>query len=56
MASSSDADPEPTPLFGDAFTDVAADYTLGKKLGAGNFAKVVLGELKRAAPQGPAVS
>ena len=39
------------PLFGDVFTDVGQDYTLTKKLGSGNFAKVVLGELKRAQPQ-----
>ena len=35
------------PLFGDVFTDVGQDYILTKKLGSGNFAKVVLGELKR---------
>lgn len=45
---SSDA---PAPLFGDSYTDVSVDYALGKKLGAGNFAKVVLGELKRPQPQ-----
>ena len=29
------------PMFGDAFTDIHAHYVLGRKLGTGNFAKVV---------------
>ena len=55
MAASSSTDPPDqnvvTPLFGETFTDVGQDYSLGKRLGSGNFAKVVLGELKRAQPQ-----
>ena len=42
-------EPEP-PLFGSSFTDVSADFTLGRRLGTGNFAKVVLGHLKRPMP------
>ena len=38
------------PLFGSSFTDVSADFTLGRRLGTGNFAKVVLGHLKRPMP------
>ena len=41
----------PAPLFGDTFTDVGADYVLGKRLGSGNFAKVLLGQSKRPQPQ-----
>ena len=41
----------PTPLFGDTFTDVGADYVLGRKLGSGNFAKVVHGVLRKPQPQ-----
>ena len=54
MASASITQPakeEPEPLFGGKFTEVAQDYVLGKKLGSGNFAKVVLGSLKSAQPQ-----
>jgi len=50
-ASTSDTPPPAEPLFGSTFTEVTQDYTLGKKLGSGNFAKVVLGELKREQPQ-----
>ena len=42
--------PLPPPLFGDQFTDVSEDYVLGRRLGSGNFAKVVLGKLKRPMP------
>ena len=38
------------PLFGDSFTDVTHTYSLGKKLGTGNFAKVVLGTCRRDLP------
>ena len=52
MAASSSTDPPDqnvvTPLFGETFTDVGQDYSLGKRLGSGNFAKVVLGELEKA--------
>ena len=43
--------PPPKPLFGDNFTDVNQDYVLGRRLGAGNFAKVVHGEVKHAQSQ-----
>ena len=49
-ASRSSEPPPDSPIFGDTFTDVSADYELGKRLGAGNFAKVVLGRSKRGAP------
>lgn len=39
------------PLFGTTFTDVSTEYDIGRKLGAGNFAKVVQGSVKRARPQ-----
>ena len=35
------------PLFGENYTDVTKDYSLGKKLGTGNFAKVLLGACRR---------
>ena len=35
------------PLFGESFTDVSAAYTLGKKLGVGNFGKVLHGKARR---------
>ena len=41
---------QPGPLFGDHFTDVNAEYILGKRLGSGNFAKVLLGQTKRPMP------
>ena len=34
------------PLFSDHFTDPTEFYTIGRKLGTGNFAKVVLATLK----------
>jgi len=46
VADNSPREPEP-PLFGSTFTDVSADFTLGKRLGTGNFAKVVLGHVKK---------
>ena len=39
------------PLFGDSFTDVNEKYALGRRLGSGNFAKVVLGTCKSELPQ-----
>ena len=47
MAEQAASSEEPKPLFGDTFTDVAKDYTLGRRLGSGNFAKVVHGALRR---------
>jgi serine/threonine protein kinase len=44
-------EPEAKPLFGDQFTDVSQDYVLGRKLGSGNFAKVVHAEVRRTQPQ-----
>lgn len=43
--------PAESPLFGDKFTDVTTDYELGKRLGAGNFAKVMLARSRRDLPR-----
>ncbi|KAL1528005.1 hypothetical protein AB1Y20_009376 [Prymnesium parvum] len=43
--------PAPRPLFGEHFTDIHEHYIIGRKLGSGNFAKVVLGTSKRDLPQ-----
>jgi len=40
-----------TPMFTDHFTDVEALYTVGRKLGVGNFAKVVQASCKHPMPQ-----
>ena len=54
-ASSSSAQPSASPpappLFGEAFTDVHAHYVLGRKLGTGNFAKVVQATCRHDMPQ-----
>ena len=39
------------PMFGDVFTDIHAHYLLGRKLGTGNFAKVVQGTCRHDLPQ-----
>ena len=38
------------PMFGDAFTDINVHYVLGRKLGTGNFAKVVQATCRHALP------
>jgi calcium/calmodulin-dependent protein kinase I len=51
MAASPAADQSeapPSPLFGQTFTEVSAEYELGRKLGSGNFAKVLHGRLRAA--------
>ena len=45
------ASPPAPPLFGETFTDVHAHYVLGRKLGAGNFAKVVQATCRHDMPQ-----
>ena len=49
-ASASDASAA-VPMFGDVFTDIHAHYLLGRKLGTGNFAKVVQGTCRHDLPQ-----
>ena len=39
------------PMFGEVFTDVNTHYILGRKLGTGNFAKVVQAQCKHDLPQ-----
>jgi len=39
------------PMFGDVFTDINAHYILGRKLGTGNFAKVVQATCRHDLPQ-----
>ena len=39
------------PMFGEVFTDINAHYILGRKLGTGNFAKVVQAQCKHDLPQ-----
>ena len=39
------------PMFGDHFTDIHVHYVLGRKLGTGNFAKVVQAACKHDLPQ-----
>ena len=43
--------PCPRPMFGTRFSDPYAHYEFGKKLGTGNFAKVILGTCKHDFPQ-----
>ena len=39
------------PMFGEVFTDINAHYILGRKLGTGNFAKVVQATCRHDLPQ-----
>ena len=50
MASASEAS-SAVPMFGDVFTDINAHYVLGRKLGTGNFAKVVQAACRHDLPQ-----
>jgi hypothetical protein len=45
-----DSDAEPEPVFCEAFSDVADMFEVGRKLGSGNFAKVIQATCKRAIP------